>query len=419
MNKDILNVVRFARGEGGNQLPELIKKSKKRFSQMDFFVGSKWSNQSWSYMHPKQNIYFSYAKNDEKRVPLPTELEVLAKVFMVDSLWAKRLRNEPYSFSVIRDYALPLKILAEMGVKALSEIQQDIYDRTIMFLLERYDEAEGPGRALNRFIKFINENYLVDALIDTKNIRKTLGKVDEHGRKQVVKDKMPMPELVRAIIHLKWSVEDNYDGSCRSQTDKLSVLTQAFQYGLALRVGEVLRLPVNPLIKKDGEMFCLVWTEKGSMPMARYVPKIWRPLLSDAVKQIQVVSAPYRELAKELEETKKLTIIDERIKQHIESKERDCQKMLAKLDSYLIESRQEAEVFWKLKIEIRDDELVSIYDISEILPVKSAGQNLSDLLKRFKVWGLDVISKRTGKLKHTHWVTGTALKTFVKRMIEG
>ena len=85
---------------------------------------------------------------------------------------------------------------------------------------------------------------------------------------------MPLPELVKAIIHLKWAVDDNFDSSINAINDKLCILTQVFQFGLGLRIGEVLRLPQNPLIKMDGETFCLVWTEKGSMPMAPYVPLI-------------------------------------------------------------------------------------------------------------------------------------------------
>lgn len=417
-NKGVLNVVRLAKYEGVNPLTSLAERCKQRMGQLKCFLDAKWENQSWPYLRSNQELYFTYVTDKSQRTPLPEDLALLAKVFMVKVLWAKRLRNEPYSMVAMGDFLLPLKILAEMGVGSISEITPDVYDQAIGYLPERYEDATGPGRAMNRLIRFANENNLLDAQIDTKNIRKTLGKVDEHGREQVVKDKMPLPELVRAIIHLKWRVEDQYDGSFRAQSDKLSVLTQAFQYGLGLRLGEVLRLPVNPLIEKDGDLFCLVWTEKGSMPMARYVPKVWRPLLTSAVEEIQAISAPYRARAKELEQTKKLHVVEQRLQQHIEAKKADCQKLLTNLQAYLAEKKREAESIWQLKKEIADNDLVSIYDLGDILPIHSKAKDSNSLVKTYKTWGLEITSKPTGKRKKTHWVSGAAIGSFTRQMVE-
>ncbi|MCQ6463580.1 hypothetical protein NPN16_24750, partial [Vibrio parahaemolyticus] len=73
------------------------------------------------------------------------------------------------------------------------------------------------------------------------------------GRYWQKKKKMPLPELVKAIIHLKWALDDSFDGSTNSVNDKLCILTQFFKYVLGLRLGETIRLPIDPLIEVNGE----------------------------------------------------------------------------------------------------------------------------------------------------------------------
>jgi hypothetical protein len=270
---------------------------------------------------------------------------------------------------------------------------------------------------MNRLIHFMRDKLLLDGEINTVNIRKTLGRVDRFGRIIAKEKKLPLPELVSAVIHLKWAIEDNYDGSFHAQSDMLSILTQAFQYGLGLRIGEVLTLPVNALFEKDGEFYCNVWTEKGSMPMARYVPTIWRPVLKDAVERIQAISAPYRKLAKELEEKGRLSLIDERFNVYIKQKDIEADIILQRLSQLFKEKADIAYRYWTLKKPIDDKKRISILEVAEYLPFAPSANNPGDAFKTYKKWGLEVDKQPIGMCKHAYFVSGAQIKKFINRMV--
>ena len=98
-----------------------------------------------------------------------------------------------------------------MGFEELSDLNQEAYDANIVYLRERYAEPATNGVSLNRVVAYLNDNHLLSAHIDTVNIHKALGKTDAFGRVQAKKEKMPLPELVKAVIHLKWAVDDAFD----------------------------------------------------------------------------------------------------------------------------------------------------------------------------------------------------------------
>ena len=122
----------------------------------------------------------------------------------------------------------------------------------------------------------------------------------------------------------------------------------------------------------DGETFCLVWTEKGSMPMARYVPLIWRQALSEAVEIIQKITKPYRENAKLLEEQGALGFLDNRLSALVNEKEELLTQRVGQLDAILPEKKQEAIKFWQLKHHVIADALYEPKDLHNILPVASS-----------------------------------------------
>ena len=229
---------------------------------------------------------------------------------------------------------------------------------------------------------------------------------------------MPLPELVKAIIHLKWAIDDKGDNTAKGVSDKLCVLTQAFQFGLGLRIGEVLRLPQKSLVEMDGEMFCMVWTEKGSMPMARYVPTIWRQLLKDAVEEIQKITKPYRQAAIDIENESALGFLDNRVSELNQEKEKRFDKMVAKLDAVLEAQKKTATKFWKLKTTVVASEYYELKDLNSILPFASKANDAVSLLNFYRKADLDITSKPTGTRKHRHYVTGAAIIRMIDGLIE-
>ena len=121
--------------------------------------GSKWEDSSWFYRSRKNKILFEKLGGGE----LPEELQRLSKVFLVDILWRQRLRAEPYSSSYATNLAVTFKIWGEMNVESLSQITQDLYDATIVYLRDKYAEPASTGVLLNKTIKYLNEQHLLNA----------------------------------------------------------------------------------------------------------------------------------------------------------------------------------------------------------------------------------------------------------------
>lgn len=410
---NLINLIKLKRGTNTQSLSELEPQAKERFESLPLILGCAWEDDSWSYLKLSKKIHFKMIGGE----PLPKELVTLSKVFLVNMLWNQRLRAEPYSFGHIIHSIEPIKIWAEMGFKQLSDINQEAYDALIVYLRGKYTEAATNGVSLNRVINYLNDYHLLSANIDTVNIRKALGNTDEFGRVQAKKEKMPLPELVKAVIHLKWAIDDKFDSSAKAINDKLCILTQVFQYGLGLRLGEVLRLPLNPLIEMNGEMFCLVWTEKGTEPMARYVPTIWRKPFKDAVDEIHKLTQVYRDSAIQFEQHGTLSFFDERFDAYVQKKESSFEKRVRQLDELLLSKKLAAEKLWQLKAKISNDERFELKVLASILPVSSGAKDTTSLLKYYRRMGFEVVSESLGTFKNNHYVTGETIANGIDEIV--
>lgn len=410
---DVVNLIKIKRNSDLASLAELEAQAQERFESLSLLVNCEWHDLQWPYLKANQLIKFELLGGGE----LPDEMVTLSKIFVVTVLWNQRLRAEPYSFSYMYDLVVPFKVWAEMGINQLADINQDAYDATINYLRSRYKEPESVGVRLNKVVNYLNDSHLLAAHVDTTNIRKTLGKTDAYGNIVSKRDKMPFPELVKAVIHLKWAVDDNFDGSLKAINDKLCVLTQVFQYGLGLRLGEVLRLPKDPLVEMDGEMFCLVWTEKGSAPMSRYVPLIWRKPLTDAVKEIRKLTHPYRELAVQIERHGALGFFDERLSIFNQEKESQLESKVSEIDALLLAKKSKAAEFWRLKQPVEPFKHYELKELSAIMPLASTASGVDSLYKYYKKMGFEIVSEPLGKRKNKHFVTGQAIINVVEGVV--
>jgi hypothetical protein len=410
---DVINLIKLKRNTERTTLTELEVQAKERFESMSLLVNCDWEDLQWSYLKQSQLIKFQLLGGGE----LPSELLILSKIFIVDVLWNQRLRAEPFSHSYITNIVIPFKIWAEMDIGLLADINQDAYDATINYLKTRYAEPQSVGVSLNKAVNYLNDNHLLMAHIDTTNIRKALGNTDEHGNVLAKKAKMPLPELVKAVIHLKWAVDDNFDGSLKAVNDKLCILTQIFQYGLGLRLGEVLRLPKEPLIEVEGEMFCLVWTEKGATPISRYVPLIWRKPLVDAVEEIHKLTKPYRDIAIQIEQKGALGFFDERFKLFNQEKEAQLAIKIDELNELLQARKITATKLWKLRQPVEALNRYELQELSRILPVASSASDSHSLYKYYKKMGLEIISETSGKRRNKYYVTGKAITKVLDGLI--
>ncbi|MFT6015094.1 MAG: hypothetical protein ACI809_000851 [Candidatus Azotimanducaceae bacterium] len=391
------------------KLSRLASKAEKRFSKLSCFKGSKWEDLSWVYKG-RHKIYLL------ARGEINSELMLLNKVFLFNYLWDRRSGSKQVTAGRVIDLSAAIKYMAAQGVVSLKDLNQSSYMGTFQYIQKRYKSPAGAARALNIFIKFVFDSALIVNnfdLIGTKDLQAT----DQYGR-VALGDKLPLPELVKAIIALKWAVQEQWDGSFRAQMDMLSVLTQAFQYGLGLRIGEVLRLPKNCLVTIDGEMYCRVWTEKGAEPIARYVPTVWRAVLCEAVSRIDSICEPYRKRALSIEDGSFTETLDDRFLKRIETLDRNVESTLTRLSQTIESNVLATENRLRLLKPLSNDELVELKNLYEYLPFVSTSRDSQSLLKFYIKNGFSVISKPIGKVKCAYYIRGLDIKSRINQLVE-
>lgn len=307
---------------------ELTKQARSRFSMLDAFKGQDFKSDKWRYFGETQHFSTMQDKKSKKRLEWPEEIKETIKSFIVSHLWDTRTRKVPLSSSRINSLRHIGPNLIKARMVKLEDLTNALYHSIFNTILDKYDRPQSLLQDLNLYIDYLQRENLLTTQIDKISPSKHKAAQEKQGL-PAIKEKMPIPELVRAIVQLKWAVEEQFDGSDRAVSDLLCVYTQAFQYALGIRIGEVLRLPVDCLQEINGELFCKVWTEKGMIPHSRYVPTIWRPLLLDLVQKIQDLTSTYRSNAQELENTKSLALVRERLDSFKKARRSNANELLA------------------------------------------------------------------------------------------
>lgn len=405
------SVVRIKHAPLRHKLDQLAEEAKARFLKIDYFPSSQWEYSNWLYLKNKKSISFS------GQVTLTDEMVLLSKIFVVTYLWGSRGRSTPLGFSRVSELQAAVRLLATTGVSDLEDIDQDSYDSAIRYIKERYVGGAGLCNTLNILIRYLSKNDLLIGPINTVRGGSHFKRTDEYGRVALA-EKLPLPELVRAVIHLKWAIDDQWDGSIRAQIDMLSILTQAFQYGLGLRIGEVLRLPKNCLVEIDGELFCRVWTEKGAEPVARYVPTIWREVLKDAVSRINIICNPFRLQAEAIETDALSRQLDARFQQRIKSIDADVQRALDDLAHLSTMNGVIARKRLILLQPLTDEDLIELKCLGQYLPFTTTAKDTCSLTTFYRAFGLNFRSIPMGLRKHRHFTSGADVNKKIAEVVE-
>lgn len=400
-----------------NQL-NLLEKSQERFKQLDIFEGQLFEADYWQYGTTK--LYFSSLpadkpKSRKERIAWPQGIVDSAKTYIVAHLWDTRLRQPPLSATRISDLIQPLRFLVELGVESVDEINYDKYWAAYSNILEHYKRPVEPLQDLNSFIKFLADEYLLKSQIDIISPHKNK-LVQQKLPTVALPEKMPVPELVRAVIQLKWKVEEEFERNPNDRTasDLMCVYTQAFQYGLGLRIGEVLRLPVDCLFEYEGKMLCKVWTEKGMMPHARFVPDLWSSIFQEIVDKIKEITAPYRSNAAALEANEVYPDIDERLNNFKAVRNTNAQVLFNELEHSFEKFEKAAIKAWQLKRPVHHSTEYSLEELDDILPIFISEKAVSMKAKKYSSWGMNIQSEPLTKNRNRFYVTGDDITEFVE-----
>lgn len=397
------------------KLDDHIEQAATRFeklkSQKIFNKDTNWEDNRWLYQANGGGIVVLCNSPQEQDSP---ELIDALRVYLIKYLWNRRLKSPlpklesiPFGFRVL---------IQKSGIRRLHELNQDTYD-TFLNGIKNLSVRTQVSRitSANSVIMWLQSEHLLTTNID-------IVRAPSLAKLPVISRKMPSRDLVQAILEAKWKVQEAEDDSLRWHNDMLSVLAQSFQYGMGLRIGEVLRLPVNPLKRIDGRMFFIVWTEKGSAPLARYVPKEWEEIFEYTVDEIKRITAPFRERAKQLEERGRLKEVEDRFARYHKERMAEVAKRNGELEAFLVEKRKEAERRWwdNMRGAIDDYRYYSPEEVNDLVPdaVASDAKKTPMKVKALKNCGLQFEQVPISRTQNKHRVKGAAVRACIQNHID-
>ena len=380
-----------------------------RFQTLACFDTDSFDAPVWQYQGSK--IYFT---DKSAKRPFETFVDSTTKTFVISHLWRTRFRANRLSITRLTDLTRVGRLLQQYSVTSANQITSTLYSEIIS---EITYEASGEKLLfnLNSYITFLSDEFALPTVIDL--VKPKQARINSDEDFEPLTDRMPDPELIKGVIDLKRKIEEKADGSPRSNRDLMCIYTQAFQYGLGLRIGEVLRLSKDCLFEFEGKLMCRVWTEKGAEPIPRYVLADWRELISDVYGKILSLTETTRNYALELEKSGTNSYIEDALKRLNQDRNNLYCEYKKRLDDFVKQKRMEAEQSWTLKRPVNPSEEYALDSLTEILPISSTAKLTPDKVKAYRKWDLDLTITPIGVKKHSYKVSGQAILHLVDQQI--
>ncbi|MDQ2077471.1 hypothetical protein [Marinimicrobium sp. ABcell2] len=399
----------------GSRVEEYIYHAIDRFEELKKFKlfrnDTEWEDESW-YYQANGGASIALCKSDKERDA--PELISSLKTYLTYYIFDRRLKG---SLPTISNHAYGFRVIIQRtGIKTLNDLNQDVYNAFLSSMDHIATRSQaGAITSANAVIRWLQERDLLTTLID-------LARPPSLSQLPAIREKMPSRDLVQAILDAKWKVAETENDSMFWEYDMISVLAQSLQYGLGLRIGEVLRLPSDPIKYADGKMYFVAWTEKGTAPLARYVPTEWREVFEHTISEIKRITEPYRKRAKELEDFGRLSEVEKRLKDFHDEKQRDKERKLAKLEELLTEKRRQAEVDWSTNMRdvIDPDRYYSVSETRDLMPIQVTSDSYANRLAKrcFESAGLTFQEDPTDTSRWTRYrIKGSAIQDCITQHI--
>jgi len=411
-------IIEFPRGKElavGSRLDKYFDLAIDRFNELKkaklFNKDTEWEHERWSYLaNGGENVLFCNTDTERNAA----ELTEVLKAFQIDFLYQNRLKGSLPSLAG-RNYGFRTLIQTTAAIK-LTGLNQDAYLTFLNAITTKADRTQsGLIAQCNSVIRWLQQRDLLTTHID-------LARPPSLAQLPAIASKMPSRDLIQTILEAKWKVAEAEDDSLTWVNDMLSILAQSFQYGMGLRIGEVLRLPSEPLKYADGKMFFIAWTEKGKPPLARYVPKEWHDVFEYTVNEIKRITEPYRKRAKELEERGRLSEVEERLKRFNDDKQKDKKNKLANLEIFFSEKKKQAEIDWATNMRgvINPDRYYSVSETRDLLPMQVTSDSYANRLAKrcLESAGLTFHENPLDTSRWTRYrIKGSAIQNCIKQHI--
>lgn len=314
---------------------ELIKEELPTFKSMQenkTLIG-KWNDFYWTYQN--KNIYFT-KRYDNTGELVTGKTPVEARVPM-DGIWSDIARlytlvqikkRKPYKSTSATvscccwlgeklDYSIDRIItLKQSDIDKLPEILKNHYAERSIF--EKYKEAVA-------FVKtFLVPKKLCPSFVPKVKLANPANKQNDVTTKEYQKrrDKKFNVDIDKYIGIAKRRFEAGQalisEGKeptypvMKSGYDELRFLAIPFFMAFGLRLGEVCRLHKDCIgfDETNKRWYLRVLTEKGELASARPVPLMWQEIILESHKRILEITAPFRALAKNIEQHREQAIIN-------------------------------------------------------------------------------------------------------------
>lgn len=389
-------------------IERIIDVAKVRFDQLGNVDADSFEADTWHY----RGASLLFARPEGK--PTSEFVKNTVKAFLIDNLWRTRARNGTLSKPRIFGLFRTITLLHQQGVQSINELDQTLYEAVTNNLIDDKSK-ETLLNDFNAYIEFLQKEHALLGLITLILGSQVWTKRDEDF--EALKEKMPEQDLIAAIIELKNRIEAEADGSHKSNRDLLCIYTQAFQYGLGLRIGETLRLSKDCLFEYEGKLLCRVWTEKGAEPLPRLVLGDWRELLSEVYEKVLKLTEQTRSYAIELESNGTNSYIESAFEQIHADRSAIYDTYIDRLDQFIASATTDAQQAWALKRSVNPSTEYTLDDLPHILPIASSAKNTPDKVKAYQKWDLDLTVTPIDKKKNRYTVSGQAILDFIDEQI--
>ncbi len=409
------DIIKFQDKRSLNTLENLSRiegLAKDRFTKLSHFKGQDYESTKWQYRG--EYLYFT---EDRNKTAYNNVVNQIIKSFVLSVLWKNRIKNEQLSHSRIRDLVNSGRDLQRADINCLDDLSSQKYSDIWNNIVESNSNIEGRINNLNSLIGYLDKEQALPSQIDIVRAPQRQANSDESEQFKAIEARMPEPELIRGIIELKNRIEESFDGSDDSINDLLSVYTQAFQYGLGLRVGEVLRLAKDCLFEHEGKLLCRVWREKGAEPIPTYVLGDWRELILDVHTKIIEITKDIRSYASEIEKTGTSSCVANALKSYSNYRQSNTNELIGELDAFLKQKETQAFRSWELKVTVNPTHEYKLAELTDILPISSTAKNTPDKVKAYKKWGIPLKVTPIDAKKNFYTVMGQSILDFVEKQI--
>lgn len=296
-------------------------------------INGAWNDHVWKYQN--RSIYFvkpfdafgqivTSTTKPELKVPLDDTWANLLKIYVIPQIHRGKSCK---AINTSVGAAIWLADSTAYDLFNLLNLKQESIDALIPLLNEHF-ERRGPYERLKECIcftkKFLIPNKLCRSFLPVIKIKNPALSQNDVTTKDYEdrRNKKYEVDVDRYIGLVKSRFDSDQERIAKNQPpiyphtkpnyDELRLLAVPFLLAFGLRVGELCTLPMDCLQydEVNERWYLNVLTEKGQLPSARPVPRMWQEIIIDSYNKIIKKTEPFRKYAQAIETNPRQAILE-------------------------------------------------------------------------------------------------------------